>query len=103
MAHEQFQADLDVQSLSTVRANNVNDVGITLLKTTSQPGGSKCIAGWNFVLPLEGFKSHPSTLSMEPAMLFGQVTYNKVLASITALSLIQKKDRTNILLTLEST
>ncbi|XP_046447948.1 uncharacterized protein LOC124196775 [Daphnia pulex] len=106
ITNQQFQPEIpnaiDTNKMSTydLKADLIDEVGITLVKTSSGK-----VTGWSFVFPLEEFRNPKNEIHVKKLLandLFGRVISHNMLESVTKLSLTNKLERTNYTVTIES-
>ncbi|XP_046640762.1 uncharacterized protein LOC124326142 isoform X2 [Daphnia pulicaria] len=113
MIHPQFQPEIpsmighgskwdrSYDSFFNLTANEVDDVGITLVKSSA----TGKITGWNFVfvlVPNEDFHRHDLHETVTSNEFFGRVMDHKMLEHMVNLSTASKYEREKYIMTLES-
>ena len=93
--------DRSYDPVFNLTANEVDDVGITLVKSSA----TGKIVGWNFVfvlVPNEDFQRHNLHETVTSNEYFGRVIDHKMLEPMIHLSQISKSEREKHIMTLES-
>ena len=103
--NQQFQPEIscpigtDAKPTYDLVADQVNEVGITLVKTSSGK-----INGWSFIFPLEEFRNPKNKVHVKKVSaneFFGHVIGQQMLEIISKLSLTSKSERTGYTITIE--
>ena len=106
VTNQQFQLEMsnpigtDGKPNCKLIADKVDEVGITLMKTSSGK-----ITNWSFVFPLGEFSNPKNEVHVKKVMAneyFGRVINHRMLESVSKLSLTNKSERANYIITLES-